>query len=80
MRKTYQYILKIHFNPSLVQAHSNLQPAQSKMVKRLFMDDRSCIDLDHGKTRCNAVTLALHLAFVCNDVCQFAEELRYAFI
>ena len=35
--------------------------------------------LDHGKTCCSAVTLALFLVYVCEDSQEFLEELRHAF-
>lgn len=79
MRKTYQCILKVYFNRNLVQTRTTLQLTQAEMAERLSMDDRSYIDLDHGKSCCSAVTLALYLAFVCDDVPQFVEGLRYAF-
>ena len=43
------------------------------------MSTRSYVDLEHGKTACSAVTLALFLVFVCDDPVKFLEELRYAF-
>ena len=52
---------------------------QAEMTEKLSMDDRSYIDLDHGKTCCSAVTLALFLVYVCEDVHEFLEELRHAF-
>lgn len=79
MRKTYQYILKIYFYRNLVQTRADLQLTQAEMAERLSMDDRSYIELDHGKSCCSAVTLALYLAYVCDDVHQFVEGLRYAF-
>lgn len=79
MRKTYQYILKIYFNHDLVQMRTTLHLTQAQMAELLSMDDRSYIDLDHGKSCCSAVTLALYLAFVCDDVLKFVEGLRYAF-
>lgn len=79
MRKTYQIILRGYFNQCLVQQRTKLHMTQAEMAERLAMDDRSYIDLDHGKTCCGAVTLALYIAFVCDDVQQFAEGLRHAF-
>jgi len=43
------------------------------------MDDRSYIDLEHGKSCCSAVTLALFLIYVCDDIISFLEDLRIAF-
>lgn len=79
MRKLYQNILKVYFNQQLVQRRMELRLTQAEMSERLSMDERSYIDLDHGKTCCSAVTLALFIAFVCEDVIQFTEELRHAF-
>ena len=80
MRKTYKIILKGYFTQCLVQQRAKLCLTQSEMAELLAMDDRSYIDLDHGKSCCGAVTLALYIAFVCDDIQQFAEGLRHAFI
>lgn len=79
MRKMYHRILKTYFTNTLVQRRQALQLTQAQMAERLLMDDRSYIDLDHGKTCCSALTLALYLAFICEDVHNFTEGLRYAF-
>ena len=49
------------------------------MAERLAMDDRSYIDLDHGKTCCSAITLAHFLIYVCDTPLQFLEGLQHAF-
>lgn len=79
MRKTYHTLLKRHFHSTLVRTRTNLGLTQSEMAERLAMDDRSFIDLDHGKTCCSAVTLVLFLIYVCDDVDGFLEELQHAF-
>lgn len=79
MRKTYHTLLKHHFHRALVRTRTNLGLTQADMAERLAMDDRSFIDLDHGKTCCSAITLALFLIYVCQDVDGFLEELRHAF-
>lgn len=79
MRKTYQVILKCVFCEKLTRDRSRLGLTQSQMAEKLAMDDRSYIDLDHGKTCCSAVTLALYLVYVCEDVFGFVEDLRNAF-
>lgn len=79
MRKTYHTILKEQFHFRLIQARVHLEWTQSEMAERLCMDDRSYSDLDTGKSCCSAVTLALFLVFVCEDVVGFIEELRHAF-
>lgn len=79
MRKTYRNILKHRFHASLIQARTSKGFTQSEMAERLFMDDRSYIDLEHGKTCCSAVTLILFLLYLCDDVDQFLQELCHAF-
>lgn len=79
MRKTYHTLLKHHFHSTLVRTRANLGITQSEMAERLAMDDRSFIDLDHGKTCCSAITLVLFLIYVCEDVDGFLEELQRVF-
>ena len=79
MRRIYRNVLKNHFHVHLVQIRTANGLTQSEMAEKLSMDDRSYIDLDHGKTCCSAVTLALFLVYVCEDVHTFLEELRHAF-
>ena len=40
------------------------------------MDERSYIDLEHGKNGCSVVTLMLFLLYECSDVDIFLRELR----
>lgn len=49
------------------------------MAEKLAMDDRSYIDLEHGKCCCSAVTLALFLIYVCDDIISFLGDLKIAF-
>lgn len=79
MRKAYRTILKTCFHQHLVCTRTEQGLTQSEMAERLAMDDRSYIDLDHGKSCCSAITLALFLVYVCNDVEAFVRELRHAF-
>lgn len=79
MRKTYHTILKTIFHRSLIRNRTSMGITQSEMAARLAMDDRSYVDLDHGKTCCSAVTLSLYLIYICEDVNGFLVELRHAF-
>ena len=79
MIRTYRNILKSHFHVHLVQIRTTNGLTQSEMAEKLSMDDRSYIDLDHGKTGCSALTLALFLIYICTDPLGFLEELRDAF-
>ena len=79
MRRIYHNVLKRQFHIRLVRIRAINGLTQSEMAEKLSMDDRSYVDLDHGKTCCSAVTLALFLVYVCDDVHEFLEELRHAF-
>lgn len=79
MKKTYHAILREHFHFHLFHTRITLALTQSEMAEKLYMDDRSYSDLDNGKSCCSAVTLALYLVYVCEDVIGFIEELRNAF-
>jgi len=79
MRAHYKMKLKHCFHRNLIRAKTNAGLTQSKMAEKLAMDERSYIDLDHKKTCCSAITLALFLVYVCEDVDEFLKELRYAF-
>lgn len=79
MRRIYHNVLKHQFYIRLVHIRTVKGITQAEMAEKLSMDDRSYIDLDHGKSCCSAVTLALFLVYVCDDVLGFVEELRHAF-
>ena len=79
MRKKYHEILKRFFCNKLVQIRTLEGLTQEKMANALLMDERSYIDLEHGKSGCSAVTLALFLIYVCKDVPGFIDDLQNAF-
>ena len=80
MRNRYEQVLKAFFHHKLFRTRVDvLDITQEEMAHRLAMSSRSYVDLDHGRTSCSAVTLALFLVYVCNDPIVFLEELRYAF-
>ena len=80
MRNRYKQILKAFFHHKLFRTRVDvLGITQEEMAHRLVLSSRSYVDLDHGRTSCSAVTLALFLAFVRIDPIAFREELRYAF-
>ncbi len=49
------------------------------MASLLLMSERSFYDLERGKSCCSALTLALYLLYVCEDVSVFLEDLRGEF-
>ncbi len=78
MRKVYHIQLREHFHRALIETRNREELSQAQMAEKLAMDERSYIDLDHGKTCCSAVTLALFLIYVCEDVGKFLLELKNA--
>lgn len=79
MRKLYRAVLRNYFSTNLFRTRTTQGYTQSEMAGILAMDDRSYIDLDHGKTCCSAVTLALYLTYCCQEPAKFIEGLRHAF-
>lgn len=78
MRKQYTKILKAFFNKKLFHRRVELGITQEEMAHRLAMASRTYVDLDHGKSNCSALTLALFLIYVSADPLAFLEELRNA--
>lgn len=79
MRRQYQKALKSCFHSSLVRTRKALAFTQAQMAERLAMDDRSYSELDHGRSGCSAITLALFLVYCCRDPLGFLGELKNAF-
>lgn len=79
MRKHYLKVLKAFFHQKLFYTRAELGITQEEMAHRLAMASRTYIDLDHGKTSCSALTLALFLIYICTDPLTFLRELRNAF-
>ena len=79
MRKQQREILKGYFYSQLIATRSEKRLTQSEMAEQLAMDERSYIDLDHGKTCCSAITLARFLVYMCESPIQFLEGLRRVF-
>ena len=79
MRKQYARVFKTFFYQRLLRSRMELGMTQEEMACRLAMASRTYVDLDHGKTGCSALTLALYLIYICTDPMAFLEELRDAF-
>ena len=79
MRKQYAKVLKTVFHQKLFRTRVDLGITQEEMAYKLAMASRTYVDLDHGKTCCSALTLALFLIYICADPLGFLEELRDAF-
>lgn len=78
MRKHYKKALKLFFHRKVFCARVDMNISQEEMAQRLAMTCRSYIDLDHGKSCCSAVTLALFLIYICDDPLATLEELQLA--
>ena len=79
MRRHYTKVLKSFFHQELFRSRVDLGITQEEMADKLSMSSRTYVDLDHGKTGCSALTLALFLIYICTDPLEFLEELRDAF-
>ena len=78
MREHYTNVLRSFFHRKLRHRRSELGISQEEMASRLAMASRSYADLDHGKTGCRGLTLALFLIYICADPLAFLEELQTA--
>ena len=79
MRKHYLKKLKETFCKDVVSSRLKLNLTIEQMAGRLAMDPRSYIDIDHGKSSCSALTLALYLIYCCPDVEHFLKQLQAEF-
>ena len=79
MRKQYTGILKQFFYEQLIHTREERRLTQAQMAKLLEMDERSYVNLDHGKSGCSSLTLARFLIYCCDDPKTFLEQLRFAF-
>ena len=79
MRKQYTQVLKVFFHQKLFHSRVDMGITQEEMADRLSMACRTYIDLDHGRTCCSALTLALFLIYISADPIAFLAELREAF-
>ena len=79
MKEKYKQILKTLLQEKVIESRNDLCISQEEMAHRLSMAGRSYIDLEHGKSGCSALTLALYLVYLCPDSEAFLKELRDAF-
>lgn len=79
MRKQYVKVFRICFQRCLHNARVDLGLSQEQMAERMEMSSRCYVNLEHGKSSCSGLTLALYLIYVCDDPVAFLEDLRCAF-
>ena len=79
MRNTYRILIGKYFCQTAFEYRIQQDLTQVEMAERLCMDERSYIDLEHGKNGCSVVTLMLFLMYECSDVEVFLRELRDIF-
>ena len=79
MRNTYRILIGKYFCQTVFSYRLQQDMTQVEMAERLCMDERSCIDLEHGKNGCSVVTLMLFLMYECSAVDDFLRELRDIF-
>lgn len=76
MRKTYQRLIREYFCRMIFEYRIQEDLTQLQMAERLCMDERSYIDLEHGKNGCSVVTLVLYLVFECPDSDAFLLDME----
>lgn len=76
MRKTYQQLIREYFCRTIFEYRMQKDLTQLQMAERLCMDERSYIDLEHGKHGCSVVTLVLYLVFECPDSDAFLLDME----
>lgn len=76
MRKTYQRLIREYFCRTIFEYRIQEDLTQLQMAERLCMDERSYIDLEHGKNGCSVVTLVLYLVFECPDSDAFLLDME----
>lgn len=79
MRNLYYDVFKKFFYNKLIENRTSNNYTQAQMSALLVMDERSYVELDHGKSCCSALTLALFLVYCCDDPINFINELREVF-
>ena len=77
MRKTYQRLIREYFCRTIFEYRIHADLTQLQMAERLCMDERSYIDLEHGKNGCSVVTLILYLIFECPDSDAFLMDMEH---
>ena len=76
MRTILRKVFKRYFHNHLVRTRNELAWTQEQMADVLAMAERSYIDLDHGKSSCSGSTLALYLAYCCDDPKKFLDDFK----
>lgn len=76
MRKQCEQILKNLFYEKLIYTRHKLGYTQEDMAEILKMDVRSYVELDHGCSKCSALTLCLFLIYCYDEPYIFLNELK----
>ena len=79
MKRRCSIALRNFFRTQLLQTRSSLHLTQRQMADNLLMAERSYAALESDETGCSALTLALYLAYFCEDPNAFRAELKEVF-
>ena len=79
MKKRCSDALKNFFREQLLQTRNSLHLTQRQMADDLMMAERSYAALESGESGCSALTLALFLAYFCDDPAALRTELKEVF-
>ena len=80
MREIIRLVFRDIMMRRLKDTRVEMHLSQSKFAGRLLMDPRSYADLEHGVSCCSALTLIIYLAFFCENVPGFIDDIRKAIL
>ena len=79
MKKRCSSAFKDFFRTQLLQTRNTMQLTQRQMADALLIAERSYAALESGEFGCSALTMALYLAYFCEDPYAFRAELKEVF-
>ena len=79
MKKRCSSAFKDFFRTQLLQTRNTIQLTQRQMADALLIAERSYAALESGEFGCSALTMALYLAYFCEDPYAFRAELKEVF-
>lgn len=79
MKKRCSIALRNFFRARIIQTRNTLHLTQRQKADALMMAERSYAALESGESGCSALTLALFLAYFCEDPTAFCTELKEVF-
>ena len=76
MKKRCSSAFKDFFRTQLLQTRNTMQLTQRQMADALLIAERSYAALESGEFGCSALTMALYLAYFCEDPLCFSGRIE----